>query len=187
MSVVLLTLQRSVFQAFGTDSLCEIHEDSPTAVCLTLQSVVVLSCLGPLSHSPQFPLNSQKMMPLIARALPSESRLIAVLYLCAPHSAHGACKDHGLQHDSCRGLCRVWSGHKRAASCFLHIHSSWINAGTNEYYYSQLSFEKIGLTCFFSETAYYLYLTWNSTLQPLFCRRLKASNKYLGSSQAALF
>lgn len=121
MSVVLLTLQRSIFQALGTDSLCEIHEYSPTAV-----SYLAICCLLPglLSHFPQFPLNSQKMVPLIARPLPSESRLIAVLYQSVPHSAHGACEDHGLQHDSCRGLCCVWSGHKRAASCFVHNHSS---------------------------------------------------------------
>lgn len=40
LSVVLVTLQRSISQASGTDSLCEICPDSPTAIHLILQSVL---------------------------------------------------------------------------------------------------------------------------------------------------
>lgn len=93
MSVVLVTLQRSICQASGTDSPCEICQDGPTAIYLRLQVFSLQPCV--LSPSPQFPLNCHKMMSLIE--MPSESRLIALLYLCLPHSAHRVWDDRSLQ------------------------------------------------------------------------------------------
>lgn len=101
-SVILITLERSILQALRTDSQREICQQHIyyIAIC-SLHS-------GLLSLSPQFPLNSQKVIPLVEMPLTSELRVIALLYLCSPLIP--AAEEHSFQHGWKKSMrCIVWT------------------------------------------------------------------------------
>lgn len=126
--------------------------------------------------SPQFPLNSHKIMPLIEMSLPSESRLIAFLYLCSPLSPHCVWEDRSLQQ-SClqRSVpCIAWTQEGCLLLLFLMDPQSMGKCWHKWLLLQLTKFWKDWLKPVPSQKLLsYLYLLWNSALQPSFWRKPK--------------
>ena len=157
------------------------HSNTPHTATCSFQP-------GLLNPSLQFPLNSHKMMPLTEMPLTSEPRLIALLYLRAPHYARRVWEDGSLQR-GCSQRSRCCAEWTQEGCLLLLLLTEPQSTDKRQHKRSLLQITKFGKDWLkpvsSQKLLIYLYRIWNSALQPSW-RKPKASEKYLASARVTL-